>query len=337
MGLDRGPTAQRVVTGPTLADIEQVGQRSLGGTGRTVSALGLGCASYWARPGFAEARARAVFDAALACGITLFDTGGSYAGGEAERRLGRMLKSSDVETDELIIATKAGTRNDHNGQIVRDFSARGIVEQVHESLQRLGLERISLLQLHGPAPAELTDELLTTLEHLRGQGKVELLGVNAHASALESAVGRPPFDVLMPFISVMKAHNTNLAQRAIDADQGILAAEPLGRMLFAPPLARWLTRRSGLWYLARALWQRGGQLKAPRRGCLRKALAAPGWTRAQLALGWVLEQPGISSAVFGTTNPEHVRELARACMRPLPETVADAITACYRAGPRTPC
>ncbi|HKL51774.1 MAG TPA: aldo/keto reductase [Wenzhouxiangellaceae bacterium] len=313
-----------------------VAQRPLGGTGRQVSELGLGCASYWARPGFAESRARAVFDAALACGITLFDTGGSYAGGEAERRLGRMIRASGADPDKLVIATKAGTRSDRNGRIVRDFSPSGVVEQVDQSLERLGLERLALLQLHGPAPAELTDELLTALERLRTAGKLQLLGVNAHADALEHAVGRAPFDVLMPFVSVVKAHNAGLARRASDAGQGVLAAEPLARMRFAPPLARWLTSGSGLWYLARALSQSDGQLIARRRRCLRKALAAPGWSRAQLALGWVLGQPGISSAVFGTTRPEHVRELALACTRPVPETVVDAIAACCREGPGHP-
>jgi aryl-alcohol dehydrogenase-like predicted oxidoreductase len=109
----------------------------------------------------------------------------------------------------------------------------------------------------------------------------------------------------------------------------VLAAEPLGRMLFAPPLLRWMTSGSGLWYVARALSQSRRRSDAPRR-CLRKALDAPGWSPAQLALAWVLEQPGVSSAVFGTTRPEHVRELAHACTRPLPRAVYDAITACYR-------
>lgn len=314
----------------------RVAQRPLGRTGRTVSELGLGCASYWARPGFAEQRARAVFDAALACGINLFDTGGSYAGGEAERRLGRMVKQSGVAPEDLVIATKAGTRSDPRGRIVRDFSPGGVVEQVDESLQRLGMERITLLQLHGPVPADLTDELLTALDRLRTAGKLELLGVNAHADALEYAVGTAPFDVLMPFVSVDNSHNAGLTRRAAEAGQGVLAAEPLARMRFAPPLARWMTSGSGLWYLARALSQRGGRFDVRRLRCLRNALAAPGWSRAQLALGWVLVQPGISSAVFGTTRPEHVRELALACMRPLPETVADAIAACCREGPGDP-
>jgi len=307
-----------------------IAQRPLGRTGRQVSALGLGCASYWARPGFPERRARAVFETALACGITLFDTGGSYAGGEAERRLGRMVKASGVDAGSLVIATKAGTRSDRHGRIVRDFSVEGIIQQVDESLARLGLDRISLLQLHGPEPADLTDDLMAALDRLRDEGKVELLGVNARAEALEHAVGRAPFDVVMPFVSVVKPHNAGLARRAAETGQGVLAAEPLAGMRFAPPLVRWLTSGSGLWYLARALSRRGDRSERTRAKCLRKALAAAGWTRAQLAIAWVLAQPGVASAVFGTTRPEHALALARACDRPLPDTVAAAIAACHR-------
>ena len=318
------------MSGPAFGGAQLVGMRPLGRTGRQVSELGLGCASYWARPGFAENRARAVFEAALEVGITLFDTGGSYAGGEAERRLGRLLRDAPVSIDQLTIATKVGTRSDGQGRIVRDFSPDGIIEQVHQSLERLGLARITLIQLHGPEPADLTDELLTALDRLKSDGKLQLLGVNAHADALEYAVGKAPFDVLMPFISIVKAHNAGLARRAADAGQGVLAAEPLARMRFAPPLVRWMTSSSGLWYLARALSQRSNQTDRRRGRCLRKALAAPGWTRAQLALAWVLARPGVSSVVFGTTRPEHVLELARVCPRELPDAVADAVAACHR-------
>lgn len=313
--------------------IETVEQRLLGATGRSVSALGLGCASYWARPGFPEKRARAVFEAALECGITLFDTGASYSAGEAERRLGRMIAAAGARAEDLVIATKAGTVADENGRIARDFSPDGVSAQVEQSLRRLGAERIALLQLHGPEPADLTDELYSALERLRTAGKIDLLGINAGSEVLWPVVGQRPFDVLMPFVSVMRPHNAQLARRAAQAGQGVLAAEPLARMRFAPPLARWLTSASGLWYLARSLSRSGTGQERERRKCLRKALAAPGWTRAQLALAWVLTQPGVACAVFGTTDPEHVHELARAGTRPLPDDVETAIGKCHRLRP----
>jgi len=303
----------------------------LGRTGWNVSRIGLGCASFWARPTFSEQRARSVFDAALECGITVFDTGASYAAGAAEERLGRMLASAGGQSaDRLFVATKAGTRTASSGRIVRDFGARAVAVQVEDSLRRLGLERIALLQLHGPRPEDLDDDLISSLQRLRRDGKLALLGINAEAAVLEQLPGRSEFDVLMPFVSVLRPEGATLAARAGDAGLGVLAAEPLARMRFAPPWHRWLMRPSGVWYLARALAARlrAPAQTAPRMRRIRRALKADGWTPAQLALAWVLARPGISSAVFGTTRPEHVHELARAATRPLPAAVQSALTAC---------
>jgi aryl-alcohol dehydrogenase-like predicted oxidoreductase len=285
--------------------------------------VGLGCASYWAKPRFSESRARAVLAAALEAGITVLDTGASYALGHAERRLGRLLREVGADPDSLLIGTKAGTVPDRRGRLVKDFRPETVTAQARASLSALGLERLALLQLHGPEPADLTDDLLRALEDLRAEGTVALLGINGFAPVIRHATGRAPFDVLMPFLSVMEPANAPLVAAADRAGQGVMVAGPLARMAFAPPLGRWLTRPSGLWYLARALRHGPGPLLRAR--ALRPALTAPGWTPAQLALAWVLAQPGVACAVFGTTDPAHVRELAEAARHPLPEAVRDAV------------
>lgn len=316
--------------------------RALGRTGRQVSVLGLGCASYWARPGFPEKRARAVFETALECGVRLFDTGPSYAGGEAERRLGRLLRAADRRDDGLMIATKAGTIS-VDGRTRRDFSAAAVIRELERSLVRLGLDRIPLLQLHGPQPGELNDDLLTALERAHRDGKVALLGINADASVLDRLSLPPIFDIVMPFVSVLRPDGARFAAGAAERGLGVLAAEPLGRMRFAPPLGRWLTRASGLWYLARLLAEvrRSASTEPPAlpartRRCIRRALRCPDWTPAQLALAWTLSRQGVAGAVFGTTRPEHVRELARAASRPIPASVETALATCVAdAGVRT--
>ncbi|MCA1780105.1 MAG: aldo/keto reductase [Xanthomonadaceae bacterium] len=294
-------------------------------TGWSISRLGLGCASYWARPGFAEKRARAVVETALERGIDVFDTGASYGDGFAERRLARILDALDVDRDCLLVSTKVGTVTDTRGRLVKDFRPERIVAQVEKSLRRLNTDRIALLQLHGPHIHDLSDELLSTLQRLRADGKVALLGVNGFSEVIEHVTGCGQFDVVMPFISVVQSGNAGLAQQAAAAGQGVLAAGPLARMLFAPPLASWLSRPSGLWYLARAL--AGGAFGLARAQRFRKALRAPGWSPAQLALAWVLARPGVSCAVVGTTDPGHLRELADASSRTLPRAVEQAVAA----------
>ena len=137
----------------------------------------------------------------------------------------------------------------------------------------------------------------------------------------------------MPFISVLRPRDAALARRAADAGQGVLAAEPLARMRFAPPWARWLTSFRGLWYLARALSRQPPDESRRLGRCLRKVLKAPDLSRVQLAMMWVLSRPGVAGAVVGTTRPEHVRELADACRRTFPGELARAIEACHAAGP----
>jgi len=289
-----------------------------------VSRIGLGCASYWAKPGFSEKQARAVLETALNCGITLFDTGASYSAGHAELRLGRLLRELQAEPDGLLIGTKVGTVSDSRGRLKKDFRPESITRQLEQSLQRLELDRIGLLQLHGPEPSDLSDELLKALEQFKTQGKVELLGINAHQHSIRTCIGREPFDVLMPFISLLELDHDQLAEQAEQTGQGVLAAGPLARMLFAPPLQQWLRQPSGWWYLARALrhpslipWQR---IRA-----LRSILKHTDWSAAQLALAWVLEQPGVSCAVFGTTRPVHILELAAASQRELPADIRNAV------------
>ena len=298
--------------------------RPLGNSGRMVSSLGLGCASYWAKKQFSEQRARAVLGAALDAGINLLDTGASYAAGHAERRLSRSLRALGAMPEELLIGTKVGTIINARGRPVKDFSRTGILDQVDQSLERLGLERIPLLQLHGPEPADLSDELLTTLDHLKTQGKVELLGINGHDPVIRHSIGLKPFDVLMPFISVLKPDAVRWAEQAAETGQGVLAAGPLARMLFAPPLTHWIMRPSGWWYLARALRHSSdSDWKKMRR--LRSILQHSGWTPAQLAIAWVLEQPGVSAAVFGTTRVLHVEQLVEAAARRLSDEIREAL------------
>lgn len=298
-------------------------QRPLGSTTRTLSVMGFGCASYWAHPRYAESLARSVFEHALSLGVNFFDTGASYGGGLAERRLGRFLRAMALDPDAVLVGTKIGTQVDASGRLVKDFSPQSVHRQLSESLERLRLDRIGLLQLHGPGPSHLTDELLSALSREREAGRVALLGVNGDEATISSAVDSGVFDVVMPFVSVVRPSGRHSVEQARSAGLGVIAAEPLGRMLFAPPLLEWIRRRSGRWYLARALAREPRLLLRMR--ALRAALRAPGWTPAQLAFRWVIEQRGVSAAVVGSTNPRHLSELARVADEPLPGRVSEAL------------
>jgi aryl-alcohol dehydrogenase-like predicted oxidoreductase len=297
--------------------------RQLGATGLEVSEIGFGAASFWGKPGFDEATALRLVHAAIDAGVTLFDTGASYSAGEAEPRLGRALRARDVT--KLVVATKAGTFHAGGGRIGRDFSAQAITASVERSLRNLGLETLPLLQLHGPAIAELTDELRDALAGLKARGLVRALGVNSFDPALiDHVVGLADFDVVMVDYNVLRPEREPLIARGAAAGKGVLAGMALAMGHAGLQVAK-LRGPQDLWYAARGLVRhRADVVKGARFGFLAHV---EGMSGAQAALAYVLANPDVACAVIGTTRLAHLQENLAASGLTLPADVAARIRA----------
>jgi aryl-alcohol dehydrogenase-like predicted oxidoreductase len=297
--------------------------RPLGATGLTVSEIGFGAASWWGKPAFAEREAVGLVHAAIDGGVTFFDTGSSYSAGEAEPRLGRALKGQDVS--KLVVASKAGTFHAGGGRIGRDFSAPAIVASAEQSLRNLGLDVLPLLQLHGPAVAELTDELRTALAGLKARGLIRALGVNSFDPAvIEQVIGVADFDVVMVDYNVLRPDREPLIARATAAGKGVLAGMALAMGHTNLKVAKLRSPRD-LWYAARGLGRhRAEVVKGARFGFLGRL---DGMTGAQAALAYVLANPHVACAVIGTTRLAHLQENLAASGMSLPDEVIARIRA----------
>ncbi len=301
--------------------------RALGRTGLTVSELGLGCASWWGKPGFDERAALALVHEALELGVTLFDTGASYSAGEAEPRLGRALRGRD--TARLVVATKAGTYHAGGGRIARDMTPPAIVASAERSLRNLGLDALGLLQLHGPSIAELDEAMLGALVDLKGRGLVRAVGLNSFDPAvIEHAIGLSAIDVVMVDYNVLRPERAALVARARAAAKGVLAGMPLAMGHTRPLLARMRGPRD-LWYAARALARHREELA--RGGKFRFLHRLPQMTGSQAALAYVLADQNVSAAVFGATRLPHLRENLAASGMALPDDVQARIAAAQAA------
>ena len=294
--------------------------RPLGKTGLIVSEIGLGCASWWGQKAFDERQAVKLVHAALDHGVTFFDTGAAYSGGEAEPRLGRALKGRNL--DRVVVATKAGTRHDGR-RVIRDFSLEGIEASVERSLRNLGLETLPLLQLHGPAAAELDDKMLAMLGGLKRRGLVQALGVNSFDPALiEHVVGLPIFDVVMVDYNVLRPERAPLIARAAGQGKGVLAGMALA-MGHANRQVLRLRAPRDVWYALRAMKNhRADVARGARFGFLSQI---PDMTAAQAALAYVLSDPNVSCAVVGTTRMAHLIENLDASGMTLSREVLDQI------------
>lgn len=296
--------------------------RVLGRTGLRISEIGLGCASFWGMRRFDETEAVRLVHAAIDHGVTFFDTGPAYSGGNAESRLGRALASHGRRAD-LVIATKAGSRTNPYGRRIVDFSPAGVRDTVEHSLVRLGIDAISLLQLHGPEISDLTDELLRTLENLKSEGKVLHLSVNSFDDeVIRHVLAMPTFGAVMIDYSVLSPPREQLIADLAAQGFGILAGQALGGALFRQDRYR-IRGVQDLWYLARAwknhrpVLRRGGRFSF-----INQDQTSPA---SQIALAWVLRRPEITCAVFGTTRMNHLLENIQASGKALTEPQLRAI------------
>lgn len=292
--------------------------RPLGRTGRQVSALGLGCASWWAQARFPEREAIALVHAALERGVTVFDTGPSYGCGEI--RLGKALRGRDP--DRLLVLTKAGTER-HGRRLRKDFSPTAIRTSVERSRKRLGLDRIPALLLHGCPPEQLDERLAEALGELVSRGWIGHAGLNSFDPvALRQVKGLAPFDLIMTDYNVLRPQRAALVSELAAAGQAVLAAAGAGRALYA---LDWTGIRAprDLWYWLRALGPSRTDWRAARR--LRWLSEVPGWQPVPLALRWALAHPDVACVLFNTTRLQHLHANLDAAARELPPGLAERL------------
>jgi aryl-alcohol dehydrogenase-like predicted oxidoreductase len=277
--------------------------RSLGKTGLRVSEIGFGCASYWGMKVFDEETAIQLVHAAIDHGVTFFDTGASYSGGNAEPRLGKALSGLKTRHD-LVVATKAGSYTDDQGKWREDFSSLGVRRTVEASLTRLGLDAIPLLHLHGPEITDITDELLDTLARLREEGKVLHLSVNSFdVNVIEHTMTLPLFGAMMIDYNILRPERESIVAKLAERNLGIMAGMALGGGLYRKDRFR-IRGVQDVWYMARAWKNHRSDIKRGRNFHFleqEQRLAA-----GEIALTWVLRKPEISCAVLGTTRMPHL-------------------------------
>lgn len=298
-----------------------ISYRRLGNSGLSVSTAGLGCNNL-SRTGTATESlegSTAVVKAALEAGITLFDVADIYGApaGRSEEFLGKALGS---ERDKVVIATKFGM--DARGANGPDHGARGgrryIRAAVEHSLRRLGTDWIDLYQLHQSDPDTPIDETLAALDELVKDGKVRYLGHSNFAGwQLADAAWTAQSNGRTPFISAQNEYS--MLQRDIEAEL-IPAAEAFGvGVLPFFPLANGLLTGK----YTRADRPADGRLTKLKPQLLETApwdlLEAlgrfadeRGIDLVQVAFGWLLANPQVSSVIAGATTPEQVRANAAA-------------------------
>jgi aryl-alcohol dehydrogenase-like predicted oxidoreductase len=250
---------------------------------------------------------------AIDLGITTFDTAPIYGLGVSEEVLGQAIKDSGCR-DRVVLATKAGLEWTNN-KVVRNSSLPRLAQELEDSLRRLQTDVIDLYQIHWPDPLEPIEETAAFLGQLLQQGKIRAIGVSNF-----SPEQMDRFRQVAPLHTAQPPYN--LFERQIEAEvlpycreHGIhtLVYSPLCRGLLSGRMTPQTTFPPGD--------MRAGidpKFVEPRYSQYLKAAEALSWfaqdrygkTLAQLAVRWLLDQPGVSVALWGARKPHHLEAIS---------------------------
>jgi len=269
--------------------------RTLGANGPEVTVVGLGTNNFGPRIDFEQTRA--VIDAALDAGITLFDTADIYGQGTSEDFIGRALEG---RRDRVLIATKFGKpmeerREERRGS--RDY----IRWAVEGSLRRLRTDVIDVYQMHEPDEGTPIEDTLDALEELVREGKVRYLGSsNFSAEQIEQAGTR--------FVSAQNHYS--LLDRDVEADVlptcerlgiGMLPYFPLASGLLTGKYLRGVEATEGRLAGREIPEERWDRLDEVQRYADERGVPL-----LSVAIGGLLAMPAVSSVIAGATKPEQV-------------------------------
>ena len=315
--------------------------RTLGRTGRDVSVVGLGCWQLGADWGeVAEDDALGVLAAAADAGVTFFDTADVYGDGRSETLIGRFLRERAVDAPRITVATKMGRRADpHVAEAYTLDAFRGWTDR---SRSNLGVDTLDLVQLHCPPTAVLsTDATYDALDTLVDEGRVAAYGVSVETvdEAL-AAIARPHVASVQIILNAFRRKPLEqVLPAAAEAGVGIIARVPLASGLlsgkydehteFAATDHRSFNRHGEAFDVGETFsgvpYDVG--VAAAREVA---ALTPAGATTAQLALRWIVDQPGVSTVIPGARNPEQARANAGAAdLTPLDEVTQERLRAIY--------
>lgn len=309
---------------------------TLGKTDLKVSRLCLGCMTFgepdrgnhpWTLP---EESSRLLIQHALNGGINFFDTANSYSDGSSEEIVGRALRDF-ARREDVVVATKVYYPS---GTLTEGLSRAQIMRSIDDSLQRLGMDYVDLLQIHRWDYNTPIEETLEALNDVVKAGKARYIGASSmHAHQFAQALALQEQNGWAPFVTMQNHYN--LIYREEEQEMLPLCYKEGVAVIPWSPLARGRLTRPWGETTARLVSDEVGKKLyndsdendaqiAERLGGVAEELDA---TRAQVALAWLLSKPGVAAPIIGASREEQLDELLQAVDLTLkPEQVAELET-----------
>lgn len=296
----------------------------LGNTGLKVSELCLGTMTFggrgmWTAIGtLPQDEVNGLVKQSVDAGINFIDTANVYSEGLSETMTGQAIRDLGLKRDDLVIATKVrgtiGTGVNNSG-----LTRKHILQQANESLTRLNMDYIDLYQIHGFDPLTPMEETLEALDSLVKSGKVRYIGCsNLAAWQIMKALGVSAQQHLAKFVS-LQAYYT-IAGRDLEREVvPMLLDQKMGLMVWSPLAGGFLSGK----YTREANAEEGRRVNfdfPPVNkdkafdiiDVMQEIAVAKDVTVAQVALGWLLHQPVVTSVIIGAKKQEQLQDNLKA-------------------------
>lgn len=295
----------------------------LGTTGLKVSHICLGCMTYgtpkWREWVLPEEESRPFFKRALELGINFFDTADVYSIGVSEQVTGRALKDF-AKRDQVVIATKVCNPMG-NGPNERGLSRKHIMDSIDASLRRLGTDYVDLYQIHRWDDDTPIEETMDALNDVVRAGKARYIGASSmYAWQFAKALYTADLHGWTRFVTMQNHYNLvyreeerEMIPLCRDQGIGIIPWSPLARGFLAGNRTRdksGETTRSKSDAFGHNLYYREEDFKiVDRVGELAKER---GVKPTQIALAWILQQPGVTAPIIGASKMFQLEEAVAA-------------------------
>jgi aryl-alcohol dehydrogenase-like predicted oxidoreductase len=287
-------------------EYREVGPFRLSAVGVGTAPLGADPSWYVAWPKADEREAVATIHRALELGVNWIDTAPFYGWGRAETLVGRALAG---RRDDVNVFTKCGTFRNPDGSSREDHRPQSLRADLEQSLLRLGVGYVDLLQLHDPDPAVPIEESWGAVHELITEGKVRHGGLSNHGSDLvERARAVAPVATLQ--------HQLSLLARGVERDVLPLVQDHrLGLLCWSPLASGFLADDFDVERLGaddfRRLHAFASLDLAPLRATLARIGRVHDRSAAQVAVAWVLSRTSAAAAIVGVRNERDAEELPR--------------------------
>jgi len=281
----------------------------------------------WTLP---EESSRLIIKHAIDGGINFFDTANSYSDGSSEEIVGRALRDF-ARRDEVVVATKVYHQV---GDLPEGLSRAQILRSIDDSLRRLNMEYVDLLQIHRWDYNTPIEETLEALNDVVKAGKARYIGASSmHASQFAQALDLQAQHGWARFVTMQDHYNLiyreeerEMLPLCYQEGVAVIPWSPLARGRLTRPWGE-TTARSVSDEFGKTLYSETDANDAQIAERLTAIADETKATRAQAALAWLLSKPGVAAPIIGASREDQLEELIQAVDVTLtPEQIAELET-----------